>query len=98
MLSGYPVSLICGYDLKSNPPATVSWTDPLRNSVTTNDNTEVIQFYIAKASPKNNGTWICTIHQNGTEQDKSKHHEMIMIVVCKFILSSTTSTSTSTKH
>jgi hypothetical protein len=61
------VILICGYELKSNPPATISWTSPSQEIVVNNDSfrmnngTEEISLMIANVSADDNGTWTCTV-------------------------------------
>ena len=60
------------------------WTDPLGNNITADNDTEVIQYHIAKASTENNGTWMCTIQQDSTKLD-GKRHKMTLVVVCKCI-------------
>lgn len=61
--------LICGYELESNPPATISWTSPNPNlevvvnseSFRMNNGTEEISLTIANVSADDNGTWTCTV-------------------------------------
>lgn len=83
VLSEHPVSLICGYNLKSNPQATIVWTDPSGNTINDSDNIiledgpEVIQIHIKRAHPKHNGTWKCSLHQ----ENKDKSFLMTLIVV-----------------
>ena len=68
VLSGSPVSLVCGYNLVSNPSATVTWRDPQNKQVTKNDRylvddgRRVVQLNITKASKSDSGTWTCTVN------------------------------------
>ena len=64
---GESVSLICGYNLKSNPKASITWTDPRGNPVTINDaysqddGPEVVQLNITSVKKSDNGTWRCSM-------------------------------------
>lgn len=68
VLLGHPVSLICGYDLDSNPQAIITWTDPRGNKVTDNDQyladdgPEVVQLDITRASISDSGMWRCSVN------------------------------------
>ena len=65
------MSLICGYNLESNPKATISWTDPRGNPVTISDNytqdngPEVVQLNITRVNKSDNGTWGCSMEVLG---------------------------------
>lgn len=65
VLYGDPVSLICGYDLESNPPPTITWTNPYNKSVVNTDmyvidnGPQVIQLNITNARESDSGLWIC---------------------------------------
>ena len=61
------LDLVCGTDLMSNPPATVTWTDPQGNVVMNNsrytlvnDNTGV-RLLFATTIPSDEGTWTCEV-------------------------------------
>ena len=70
VLSGDPVSLICGHNLDSNPPANVTWIDPQNRPVNTSssfildDEPMVVRLNISSASNSDNGTWICRVDVN----------------------------------
>ncbi len=60
-----PVSLICGYNLDSNPPVNITWTDPQGNVVQNSDRyildngPEIVRLNITNTSNNDNGTWKC---------------------------------------
>lgn len=65
-----PVSLVCGYNLDSNPPAIITWTDPQGNLVDSNgiytkeNGPKVVQLNISSASKEDGGTWKCNVTVN----------------------------------
>jgi hypothetical protein len=68
VLLGDPISLICGYNLDSNPAAVnITWIDPLQEPVTNNSNyhqhdgPELVQLNIFRASASHSGIWKCNI-------------------------------------
>ena len=67
VLSGDPISLICGYDLVSNPPAIVSWTNPLGATVTSggkysmDSGPQVVRLNISNISEDLAGKWMCHV-------------------------------------
>ena len=92
VLLDYPVSLVCGYNLDSNAPAIITWTDPQGKVVSNDDGMtmengpEVVHLSITRASLNNNGTWKCSIHQKSDSAD-GKKNEITLIVVGKFVSS-----------
>ena len=66
-LEGCPVSLLCGYNLESNPPAIITWIDPEGNMVTSDgmyivdDGPRVLRLNISRASGKHEGVWTCNV-------------------------------------
>ena len=62
-----PVSLVCGYNLGSEPLASVTWTDPQGNVVTNSDlyaidnGPSVVRLNITSTNKIHNGTWKCNI-------------------------------------
>lgn len=72
VLSGDPVSLVCGYNLHSNPSATITWTNPQGKSVTSGDTytldngPEVVQLNITNTSRSDCGKWACTVKVEDT--------------------------------
>ena len=73
VLLGDPASLICGYQLKSNPPATVSWTDPQGKRVKSgdryyqDDGPATVQLNISKTTPGDSGTWQCRVEVQASD-------------------------------
>ena len=64
---GDSMRLICGYDLKSNPSAIVSWINPdgepitISERFTMNNGPEEVSLKIANVDKDDNGTWTCTV-------------------------------------
>ena len=93
------MTLICGTDLKSNPSATISWTNPNRSLVvnsdnfTRNDGPEEVALDITNVGKDDNGTWTCTVevprnkpHHCSSEKESEpriKQLKMQLIVVSK---------------
>ena len=77
VLSGSPVSLICGYKLDSNPPANITWRDPRKKPVKASsvfildDGPTVVRLNISNASNSDSGTWICSVDVSATCVHKS---------------------------
>jgi hypothetical protein len=70
------VSLVCGYNVASNPPANVFWSDPQGKIVessgfyTTENGPREVRLNISNATKENNGTWKCSLttkYSNGTD-------------------------------
>ena len=97
---GDPVSLICGYNLDSNPPAAITWSNPQGILVTSSkkytlDNgPEVVQLNISSVSESDSGTWKCSIkvqdsdiyNQNGMILIGNKSYEILLSLVGKQII------------
>ena len=89
VILGQPVSLIFGYELRSNPPVIIVWTDPSGDEVNGGENFEldrgpdVVQIHIKKAYVKHNGIWNCGLyrHDNG---GKLKSYDVTLIVLGKW--------------
>lgn len=66
-LENCQVSLVCGYNVASNPPAIISWSDPQGKPVENSDiytidkGPEVVRLNISNATRENNGTWKCSL-------------------------------------
>ena len=64
------MSLICGYNLDSNPKAAITWMDPqwkpvkASNLIILDDGPMVVRLNISNASNSDNGTWTCTVDVN----------------------------------
>lgn len=64
---GDHVSLICGYNLKSNPFTNVTWSNPSEERVlnsgryTMDDGPEVVQLNISDVTKSDSGTWRCSM-------------------------------------
>ena len=70
ILLAHPISLVCGYNLQSNPPAAITWTDPSGNTVDSThaniNGPDVVEYHIEKAGESVNGTWKCILeHEHG---------------------------------
>ena len=69
-LENCPVSLVCGYNLVSHPPAIISWSDPQGNPVerssfyTLENEPREVRLNISNATKENNGTWKCNVTVN----------------------------------
>lgn len=59
------ISLICGYNLDSNPQVNIIWTDPSGKAVHSSDGyiqdngPEIVSLNIMRTSAKDNGRWTC---------------------------------------
>ncbi len=68
------MSIICGYNLKSHPSATISWTDPRGKEVTNSerytldDGPNVIQLNISNVTESDNGMWKCLLNKDQEEK------------------------------
>lgn len=60
-----PVSLICGYNLDSNPSVNITWTNPQRKVVHNSDRyildngPDIVRLNITNTSGDDHGTWTC---------------------------------------
>lgn len=78
VLSGDSVSLVCGYNLDSNPPAIITWTDPKGDRVVNNgryildDGPKVVQLNISTTSKSDSGIWVCSVLVNKHVLDKDQ--------------------------
>ena len=87
------MSLICGYNLDSNPKAAITWTDPqwkpvkASNLIILDDGPMVVRLNISNASNSDNGTWTCTVEQDceAITHIGSRSFSTELIVVGKFI-------------
>jgi hypothetical protein len=79
-LEGDSVSLVCGYQLRSNPQANITWKHPDGSTVESSDRiirdngTELVQLNLTNTSARDGGNWNCiveVIHTCVWEQDKS---------------------------
>ena len=68
VLSGEATSLVCGYNLESNPEAVVTWTDPNGRQLLQSDGRytldagpEIVRLNISEASEADNGSWSCSV-------------------------------------
>ena len=61
-----PVSLICGYNLDSNAPVNITWTNPQGNVIHNSDRyiydngPEIVRLNITSTSNDDGGTWMCS--------------------------------------
>ena len=63
------ISLICGYNLESNPQPQITWTKPSGkgedllsdNRYSRSDGPEVVSLNITSVNKHDNGTWRCTV-------------------------------------
>lgn len=69
------MSLICGYNLKSNPSINVTWTNPQGEQVlnsercTMDDGPEVVQLNISNVTKNDNGMWRCSMQMLDMNQN-----------------------------
>ena len=73
ILEGDSVSLTCGYDLASNPQASITWKYPNGSVVTSDDQRimtvdeeSLVQLNISDVSLSDSGSWTCVIEVNLT--------------------------------
>ena len=84
------MSLICGYKLRSNPQAQITWTNPSENIVQNgeryilDDGPEVVRLNISSANKSDGGKWRCrcTLFTNDS-REKSLFRDVILTVVGK---------------
>ena len=68
VLLDHPVTLVCGYNLDSNPQATVTWTNPQGEIIGNSDafrmdnGPAVIQLNITRAEVGDKGMWKCQVN------------------------------------
>lgn len=94
-LENCPISLACGYNLESNPPAIISWSDPQGRLVENNDfytidnGPKEVQLNICNATRENNGTWKCSLttkFSNATNRTLELYVPLIVIGKLFFLL------------
>ena len=68
VLLGEAVSLVCGYNLESNPAATITWTDPNDGKILQSNGRymldygpEIVRLNISEASESDSGLWTCSV-------------------------------------
>ena len=65
VLLGHSISLVCGYNLQSNPPAKITWIDPSGNTIDSkhlkSDRLDLVKLHIEKAQEKDSGIWKCIL-------------------------------------
>ena len=97
VLVGNSVVLICGKSLDSHPEATVTWTSPKNEEIRSGDERYImsngpnVTLTIKNALESDNGTWRCTIKNNGKaevcpdphESSRTQNIEMQLIIVGK---------------
>ena len=98
VIPGDPVSLICCYDLESNPPAKITWTDPQGNEVKSrsnyfqDDGPGKVQLNISEVAVGDSGAWQCSIevahtsvayNSNGTAVIGNISHKVQLNVIGK---------------
>lgn len=73
ILEGDSVLLTCGYELISNPQATITWKHPNGSLVTSSDERvlaiseeKAIRLNISDVSFSHNGSWACVVEVNRT--------------------------------
>ena len=91
-LLGDSLSLICAYNLDSNPVAVITWIDPLQQPVTTNSNyqqldgPELVQLNILRVNKSHNGMWKCNILvANGADLIGNQSYDIQVNVVGTFV-------------
>ena len=68
ILLGNSLSLVCGTDLDSNPPATITWTAPSGDIIGHNtwyqleNGPDLVRLNISNISFMDAGVWMCDIH------------------------------------
>ena len=71
------MSLICGYNLKSNPSTNVTWSNPRGESVHNSgrymidDGPEVVQLNIRSVTKSDGGTWRCSLQMLDIDQEEN---------------------------
>ena len=99
VILGQPVTLVFGYDLRSNPPITIVLTDPSGDEVNGGENFEldrgphVVQIHINTVDVKHRGIWDCGLYQHNGDKLKSYVVTLVvlgkcfMMLLCKLIVS-----------
>ena len=96
-MEGDSVSLVCVYELRSNPPADIIWLYPNgstvenSNRIITDNGPELVQVNITNTSASDGGNWTCRIEVQHTcvwewEQpcsvkSKSQEYKIELVVV-----------------
>ena len=91
------MTLICGFNLQSNPPASITWKDPNNRTVANNsdysidDGPKIVQLIINNVTKSDSGFWRCIIQsgskiQGKADQDMPKIFEIKLTVVSKLSL------------
>lgn len=99
-IEGDPVSLVCGYQLHSNPPAIITWLYPNGSTVENSDRiimdsgTELVQLNVTNTSSSDSGTWTCRIEiQNKcvweqehscSPRNKSQEYKIELVVLGEY--------------
>lgn len=92
-LLGDSVTLICGYNLDSNPKAVITWIDPLQKPVANNSNyqqhdgPELVQLSISRVSKSHSGAWKCNISvASGVKLIGNQSYSIQLNVVGKLVV------------
>ena len=89
VLYGQPISLVCVYNLKSNPPVSITWTDPSGNVANDGGNfefdsgLEIVQIHIKEADVKYRGKWNCSLWQHDHGDMLKLSYVVTLVVVGK---------------
>ena len=99
-IEGDPVSLVCGYQLRSNPPAIITWLYPNGSTVENSDRiimdsgSELVQLNVTNTSSSDSGTWTCRIEvQNEcvweqehscSPRNKSQEYKIELVVLGEY--------------
>ena len=83
-------SIVCAKDIKSNPPANITWINPNGTEVKENgryslkNGPDTIELNITNISSSDNGTWMCTILVQSDNDIIGKEEIAIDYVVSEF--------------
>lgn len=99
-IEGDSVSLVCGYQLRSNPPAIITWLYPNGSTVENSDRiiidsgSELVKLNVTSASASDNGSWTCRIEvryeciweweQSCRPRNKSQEYKIELVVLGEF--------------
>ena len=84
---GAPLSLLCGDQLMSNPPATITWQDPRGGVVTDNTHYELVndgtgvRLNFTNTTLSDNGRWTCNVTVTGKDVTVSLNIEVAEVEV-----------------